>query len=175
MKTTIEISNNTFPVSLESAEVIHADKYTEASGGWGSLPVHSFLYTDVVFRTGTDKKDWHLKINHLDLPIYRGQQVLVICVNNSIIGFIDRQTSKYYYTVTDFAKLLCLGMAYYWVWVIGVLAGLIALVFTWKDEDGFLPLLFFMPIAAMWLIYHAQKWLLNGHIKQQIDQYLREE
>lgn len=174
MKTTIEISNHAFPVSLESAEVIHADKYTEASGGWGSLPVRSFLYTDVVFRTGTGKEDWHLKISHLDLPVYRGQNVLVICINNSIIGFIDRQTSKYYYTVTDFVPLLRLGMAYYWVWVIGVLTGLAALVFTWQEEDISLPLVFLLPIAGMWLIYHAQKWLLNGHIKQQIDEYLRE-
>lgn len=171
----IEISNKTFPISLESAEVIHADKYTEARGGWGSLPVSSFLYTDVVFRAGTGKEDRHLKINNLDVPIYRGQHVLVISVNKSIIGFVDRQTSKYYYTVTDFAQLLHLGMAFYWVWVIGVLTGLLALVFTWKEDDVSLPLLFLLPIAGMWLIYHAQKWLLNGHIKQQIDQYLREE
>lgn len=153
--------------------VIHADKYTQTSGGWGNLPVHSNLYTDVVFRNEAAKEDWHLKINNFDLPLYNGQHVMVIRINDIIIGFVDKQTSKYYYTRTDFSKACKLGMPYYWVWVIGISAGLIGFVLT-KENAYPLPVVLLIPTAMMWLIYQAQKWIRNNNIRGKIDQYLRE-
>jgi len=42
---TLSNSKKELSVSLHPATVIHANKYTEASGGWSNLPVRSTLYT----------------------------------------------------------------------------------------------------------------------------------
>lgn len=74
MKTTISISHKIFPVS---AIVFHADTYGEARDVWDNLPADSFLCTDTVYKTATDAKDHHLKIDHHNLPVYRTKRWLL--------------------------------------------------------------------------------------------------
>src|SRR4051812_26194866 len=119
MSTTIQIAKKELSVSLHPAKVIHANKYTEASGGWNNLPVSSTLYTDVVFRSKESGRDWPINIKGNELPVYTDQDVIVIGLEDLIIGFVDTQTDHYYYTETDFAGNFQLGARLYKVLLTG--------------------------------------------------------
>jgi hypothetical protein len=172
MEKTIRIQNRDILITLHPATVIHTDKYSETSGGWGNLPVVSTLYTDVVFRSRTSKEDWPHKITNRDLPIYNNQEVRVISADNIIIGYIDEQTKKYYYTSDNLSNRMGLGMSYYLVWVIGI-AGAVMIGFITRDTK--MILLVFAPLIITWLFYRIQKWVLHLQVTKAIDHYLQDE
>jgi hypothetical protein len=172
METTIRIQNRDIQIALHPATVIHTDKYSETSGGWGNLPVVSTLYTDVVFRSRTSKEDWHHKITSRDLPVYNDQEVRVISADNIIIGYIDEQTKKYYYTSNNLSNRMGLGMSYYLVWVIGIVGAVIIGLLTWETT---MMWLLFTPLIITWLFYRIQKWVLHAQVTKAIDHYLRDE
>lgn len=172
MTTSFDISGKPYQLVLHNATVIHANKYSETSGGWGSLPLRSTLKMEIVFRSKEDGQDWQVKINNEDLPLYTEQEVTVISLENYIIGFIDKQTSKYYYIDNDFASLLELGIALYKVWLAGILIGITAMMLTP------LPYKFiaaFAPFLLCWVIYILKKWRINREFSSKIDAYLSDE
>lgn len=171
METTIRISKQEILIALHNATVIHANKYTDVRGGFYHSPVNSTLYTDVVFRSKTNIEDWPIYIRSLDLPIYTGQEVMVISADNIIVGYVDKQTGHYYYTTTDLANKLGLGMWYYLVWLIGIVAGII-LFFV--DQNKTQPLVWFSPLAITWIFYRVQKWVIHRRVKKTIDGFLRD-
>ena len=172
METTVHISNQEFPISLDNATVIHANKYTDVRGGFYYFPVSSTIYTDVVFRSKVTNEDWPIYITGLDLPIYTGQEVMVISAGNIIVGYVEKQTSHYYYTTTDLANKLGLGMWYYLVWLIGIIAGIILFL---VDRNKTQPLIWFAPLAITWIFYRVQKWVIHRRAKKAIDSFLRDE
>ena len=129
----IKLSAIEFPLALEKAKVIHANKFSQAQGGAFNLPVSSTLYTEVVFRLENSGEDIRTYIRNLDLPIYTEQAVTVILSDKRVVGFVDMQTNYYYYTTRDFARQLGFGMPFFWVWVIGI-AGAV-LVFFMQDRQ----------------------------------------
>lgn len=127
---------------------------------------------EIVFRNKGDGQDWPVKINNQDLPLYTEQEVMVIGLENHIIGFIAKQTRKYYYTDDDFAALLDLGIALYKVWLAGILIGITAMMLVpvpYKFIAAFLP--FFL----YWLVYILKKWRINREFRNKIDAYLSDE
>ena len=170
MEKLIKVSGKELPVSLHKATVIHADKFTRTSGGWNNLPVTSTLYTDVVFRIDESNEDWPLYIKNIDLVIYNDQRVLVIVVNDAIVGFIDEKTSHYYYTTNKFSKLLKLGIPYPFYIVAGIAAAVILyLVYPKQIQWSLIPLI----LALM--AYQIQKLVLGIKARKAIDSYLEGE
>src|SRR5262245_40944824 len=79
------------PLSLDRATVIHANKYSRAEGVISPF-VFSSLYTEIVFRLIESNEDRSCYVKDLDLPIYTGQDVMIIKVGNIIVGYIDSKT-----------------------------------------------------------------------------------
>ena len=156
------------PLSLHQATVIHANKYSETHGGAFNLPVSSRLYTDVVFRLNNTNEDWPLYINNLDLPIYTSQEVTVVASNNNVLAFIDMQTKYYYFTTRDFSRKLNLGLSFFWVWVIGIMGGVLVYLLQNQVTTGWI----FVPFAIAWIVYTIQKWILNNQVKRKINDFL---
>ncbi len=172
MKTNFEVAKKEFTLFLDNATVIHANKFTETRGGWGSLPVYSSLNVDVVFRSKESGADWPISFKNLDLPLYTNQEVMVISIEQYIIGYIDKQTNKYHYTETDFAYVLDLGFPLYKVWIGSIATGIAVYFIT---TDSYLkPFLCFIPLFVGWLIYRIKKWTINREITRKIDYYLCE-
>ncbi|MES2004653.1 MAG: hypothetical protein V4450_09030 [Bacteroidota bacterium] len=172
MKTNFEVAKKEFSFSLDNARVIHANKFTEASGGWGSLPINSTLYTDVVFRSQESGADWPIRFNNRDLPLYTDQEVMVMSIDQYIIGFIDKQTSKYYYTETDFAYLLDLGFPLFKAVIAGIVLGVLGYFIS--SEMKYRVLFCIAPLFIAWVSYLAKKWQINREITSKLDDYLRE-
>jgi hypothetical protein len=174
IRTTLLFNNEELEFTLHNATVIHADKYTETSGGWGNAPVRSRLYTDLVFRSSDTNEDWPLTVNGRNLSVYNGQKVMVMGLQGSIIGYVDKQSNKYYYTRNEFSSFVKTGMPAYYIWIIGLIGGLLVYLFTPEESDA-LFLLVLLPLGLAWLIYIIQKQMISNRIMQLIDTYLREE
>ncbi|MES2372403.1 MAG: hypothetical protein V4557_07475 [Bacteroidota bacterium] len=164
----IQISNRDLSVSLYPATVIHADKYTDTRGGAFDLPVRTTLHNDVVFRSKQTNEDWPVHIRNLNLPIYSNQDVILIAVEETIIGYIDTRTDLYYYTSTDFVNNFDLGIHPNKIWITGVLTA-IALFFFLPEEKN---LLFFLPLIGMYFFYRIHKTLLNYRAEKAMDSFL---
>jgi len=167
MEKTITVSGKNFPVSLHKATVIHADKFTRTSGGMHNLPVRSTLYTDVVFRIDESNEDWPLYIKYIDLVIYKDQRVLVIVVNDAIVGFVDEKTGRYYYTTTQFSKLLKLGI-HYTYYIIAGIAGAVILYLAYPKQFGWV----LIPLVIALIAYQIQKLILSSQARKAIDSFL---
>jgi hypothetical protein len=170
MEATIKVFTSELPVSLLDATVIHADKFTRTTGGWFNLPVTSTLYTDVVFRSKDTGADWPLYIKDYDVLLYQGQEVSVISVKHTIIGYIDKQTNQYYYTTGNFSGALGIGISGWWLLLACVVTGI--LVYLFLDNQQALTYLF-IPLAVFYLFYLIQKWVINYRARKAIDGYLR--
>lgn len=169
MEKIIKFSNTEIPLSLHSARVIHANKYSEAYGGAFNLPISSTLYTDVVFRLNETREDYKIYIKNLDLPIYNEQEVTVICSAKRVLGYIDMQTNYYYYTTKDFSRSLGIGLPYIWVWVVGILGG--TCLYLINNQE--ISLWVLVPFLAAYILFLMQKWILNHRIQKEINTFLR--
>lgn len=176
MQTHITFGKKQFLLELKNASVIHADKYSEARGGWGNLPVWSTLYTDLVMNSSDDGISWQTTIRNRNLPVYQGQNVSVLLLEQQVIGFIDQGTNKYYYTRTDFNSFLPIGWPLKHFWITGLFFLLIAIVncFMGKNYNPDFVVIPFFGIAATLLVYHLQKWIVNKRFMRAVDHYLQD-
>lgn len=163
----IQISKRNLSVSLYPATVIHANKYTDTYGGSFDLPVRTTLHNDVVFRSKQTNEDWPVHIRNRDLPIYSNQDVTVIAVEETIIGYIDSQTDVYYYTSTDF-YYFDLGIRPHKIWITGAIAAM-ATFFLFQDEQKIFCI---FPLIAMYFFYRIHKTLLNYRAEKAMDNFL---
>lgn len=168
MQNTVKILNKEEPVDLYNATVIHANKYYQTSGGWGSWPVISTLYIDVVFRDKASGDDWPITVRNLDLPLYNEQEVSVICVRNIIIGYVDRKANRYYFTTSDFAKTFTLGIRRVFMWLTGIAGGLITYLLV-PHELAFWA---FLPLLLAVLVFYIQKMVINYRVGAELDHYM---
>jgi hypothetical protein len=162
------LQNFDLTLSLDTATVIHANKFSRADGAI-SFFVFSTLYTDVVFRLNEPNKDLPVYIKNLDLPIYSGEDVTLIRAANIIIGYIDTKSNDYYYISNDLGRKLGLGVPYYWIWLTGIGAGV--LIYFLQDQT--ISIWNFVPFVLAWLLVKLQKVILNYRIKKDVDQILR--
>lgn len=174
IRTTLLFNEEELEFTLHNATVIHADKYSETSGGWGNAPVRSHLYTDLVFRSSDTNEDWPVTINGRNLSVYNGQKVMVMGLQGRIIGYVDKQSNKYYYTRDEFSSFVKVGMPVYYIWIIGIIGAMAVFMFT-TDESDIRLLYALIPFGVAWLIAIIQKQMISNRIMQLIDTYLREE
>jgi hypothetical protein len=168
MQQTVSILSKEEPIDLYNATVIHANKYYRTSGGWGSWPVTSTLYIDVVFRDKASGDDWPVTVRNLDLPLYNEQEVSVICVRDIIIGYIDRKTNRYYFTTSDFAKTFKLGIQHMIMWIIGIAGGLVTYLFVGNE----LAYWAFLPLVIAIIVFYIQKMAINYRVGASLDHYM---
>lgn len=168
MDGTVRIRNLTLPLSLDKATIIHANKYSRADGTISPF-VFSTLHTEVVFRLKDTDEDMPLYVQSLDLPIYPGQEVLLIRISEVIVGYIDVRSKLYYYA-NDISKRLGLGIPGYWVWIIGVIGG-ITVVSLFRNESMIFWM--FIPVIGAWLLYILQKLLFDYQLRKSINSVLR--
>lgn len=174
IRTTLLFNEEELEFTLHNATVIHADKYSETSGGWGNAPVRSHLYTDLVFRSSDTNEDWPVTIDGRNLSVYNGQKVMVMGLQGRIIGYVDKQSKKYYYTRDEFSSFVKARMPVYYIWIIGIIGAMAVFIFTTEESDVRL-LYALIPFGVAWLTAIIQKQVISNRIMQLIDTYLREE
>lgn len=145
MGNTINLSGSEINFTLHAGMVIHVNKYSEARGGWGNLPVHSVLNTEVVVRLAASNDDISLHIEKLDIPVYNNQEVSLLSANGSVIGLVDLKTNKYYYTTGNFYTKLGMRIPAYWVWLIGIASAVITYLIN--------------PTGYSWIIMPFVVWI----------------
>ena len=157
---------------MDRATVIHANKYSQADGVI-SFFIFSSLYTDIVFRLSDTNDDLPCQIRNLDLPIYTGEEVVVLRVANIIVGYMDVKTQYYYFVDRNLGKRLGLGIANSRVWLTAVL-GCAILCFIAMQHWFYIPSLlwFLSPLFAAWIFLAGQRAVLNRKIKRSIHQLL---
>jgi hypothetical protein len=156
------------PLSAHTALVIHSNKYTETSAGAFNLPVSSTLNTDIVFRLKDTGEDYKCYVSDVDLPIYTGQEVRIICCGRVVLAYIDEQTGLYHYTSGDFKRKLGLGLPFYWVWIMGITGA--ALVYFLQKQEA--SEWIFLPFVISYFLNRLHKWTINRKVEKVIDEYM---
>ena len=153
------------PIVLNQATVIYANKLSEASGGWYYLPVVSTLIIDAVFRLKQNGTDLKVRLKDHDVPLYTNQDVIVLSVGNIVIGFVDTQTSLYYYITRDIAQSLGHGVPFHYF-----LLGAFALSFGslfFLDKDSYLVCI--IPLVLGWLGFNLYRRMINLKLRNSIN------
>lgn len=164
----ILVAKRNLSVSLHPATVIHADKYTDTRGGAFDLPVRTTLHNEVVFRSKQTHEDWPIHISGRNLPIYSNQDVIVIAVEEKIMGYVDSQTGKYYYTSTNFFGNFDLGISLYKIWLVGIITA-IACFFLLPDGWKALCL---VPLVITFGFYRIHKTIVNQSALKAMNDFL---
>lgn len=81
---------------LPTRHSVHCNKYNHNWGFVLWIFFFSTLWTDITFR-GSDGIDYAFTVKNKNLPVYNGQSVKLILLDNMVIGFIDISTGFYYY------------------------------------------------------------------------------
>ncbi len=162
---TVILSGKEIEFSLHAGRVIHANKYSEARGGWGNLPVSSVLNTDIVVAL-TNGDDIRVYVRHLDLPVYNGQEVSLLSANGSVVALIDLKTRSYYYTTGNIQDKLGMGVPAVWVWAVGIICAAIA-----YNIDSLGGTFFVMPFFV-WIPVLINRWIFNNKIRKEIRSFL---
>ena len=156
-------------LSVATATVIHANKYSRAEGVFSPFVISS-LHTEIVFRKTGTNEDLSCYVRNLDLPIYSGEEVMVVEVGNIIVGYIDSKTKFYYYITKNLGRRLGLGIAFFWIWLAAIAASFMIVIF---NRFAFTPWCL-PPILLAWLLIKGRRVLLNSRLKKRIDQILSE-
>jgi hypothetical protein len=164
LKETIRLKNSDVTLTVDQATVIHANKYSKADGAVSHLVI-STLHTELVFRISGTGEDLRTDTKHIDLPVYTGQEVLLIRVANIIVAYVDRKSNHYHYLSNDIGRKLGLGIPFYWLWPIGIAGVVLAILM--KEL-----ILAFAPLAMAWLFFLLQRLYYNLVIKKEIDRVI---
>ena len=171
---TIQITGKKFNLKVHYATVLQYKKFSRMMFFTRArfFPQRrNVLFTDVVFRLTETNKEQHLYTHDVELPIYEGQAVDIIMLNEKIIAFIDFKTREYYYTTDDFCSYLHLGMRYFLLWVIGIAGAIIHyLVF----KGGYLAWMI-MPFILALIAYMLINAIINRKVEKTLDDFLQNE
>ena len=154
------------PVTLYNATVIHANKFSRADGAF-SYFVFSSLHTDIVFRMSDTNDDIPVYVSNLDLPIYSGEEVMIVVIAKIVVAYIDSKTNQYYYLSNNLGKTLGMGIAFYWVWLAALLMSLM-IFFIQPTFSAWC----IIPFIGAWLFLLLQRLILHSRLRNRIDQVL---
>ncbi len=124
---------NNIQLTYTNATVIHSNKYNQ---NYGFYLWHMFfqnLLHDVVFKLETTGEEFPVTLKNMNLPLYQNQLITLIAVDDTVIGFIDSNSRKYYYLTNNLQKAL--GKADYLRWIVWGSVILIMAVFIFVNVE----------------------------------------
>lgn len=155
---------NDIQLTYTNATVIHSNKYNQNNGFYVWHLFSQNLLHDVVFKLETTGEEFPVTLKNMNLPLYQNQLVSLIAVDDTVIGFIDSNSRKYYYLTNNLQKAL--GKAGYLPWIFWGSIALILGIFYFLDP-GYtqnLRALFLIP-PLVWLY----QMMSNHRFEKKID------
>lgn len=139
---------NNFVISYNEATVTHSNKYNQNSGIIISFLFMSNFFHDVVFKLDDYSQEFPTTFKNLNLPLYTGQKVTLVSINDNIIAYIDKTTDTFFYLTDNLQRDLEYGLKINWT-VIFVLTFLIYFLMTLFLDPGnkYSSLILLLPIA----------------------------
>ena len=156
--------------TLKPANVINVNKSGTPHGAGLNFLIGSNRHLEVVVRLLQSEEDWKIYTRNRNWPVYPGQEVNIVCVESNVVACVDIATRNYYYTSENYSVRLGLGIAFYWVLVVGVLGGF--LVNYFQHDPSVIEML--TPLACAWFLYTIQQWTHHFRFKKQLDKFLEE-
>lgn len=86
-----------------------------------------------------------------NLPVYNGQSVKLILLDNMVIGFIDISTGFYYYLSNNLKETIQ-GPTSWWLAVVAVIVCFVAGIFIIGNNIWLYALLILLPYLFLWYI-----------------------
>lgn len=169
----MRVSGKELDVELSGAIVLQVNKYS----GTGIFTDDKFfpltqntMHTNIVFQLKDTNKTLPLDVRDVYVPAYDKQEVDIIRVNKSIVGYVDVKNEEYYYLTNDFCKAIGAGIPSFFVWLAGLIGAIIVYNLISSDRDIWYITL---PLFLAWLFYMISKLILNPKIEKAIDEYMQ--
>ncbi len=159
-------SKNNMTLSYLPAKVIHSNKYNQINMLYSIRFLFANLFHDVVFKTDTGE-EYPMTLKNLNLPIYQGQSVILIIINNSVIGFIDNSTNNYFYLTRNLQERLGKGQKLNWIIFVGIVLLVSAILLVKDFNSKFFIYLFLIPVA-----YWCYLRISNSFFERKIDKLI---
>ena len=119
-----------FTISYENATVIHSNKYNQNTGFIIWHFFYSNFFQDVVFKLEHNNQEFPTTLNNLNLPLYPGQKVTLVAINDYVVAYIDKKTNEFYYLTTNLQRDLNYGIKINWRIIILITLGFYILFST---------------------------------------------
>lgn len=168
----MKVMNRNLDIQLSPATILKVNNYEKLNASENKLlPVNSKgSQTDIVFQLKDSDKTLPLSVRHLQLPLYKEQEVDIISANQFIIGFVDVKSEEYYYLTNDFCKAA--GMQFFetLTWFAGIMASIIILRMT---ESVYAPVYATTILTLTWTLNIIMKEVFNRKIENAIDERMQ--
>ena len=165
MNQSLMIGKHDLAIHYTPARIIHSNKYNQNSGFYLSHFFFSNLLQDLVFELDQTGKKHQITLKNITLPAYQGQEVLLIVVNDLVLGYIDNESNKYYYLTDDLSGALGLGIGWKWFIIGGLAAG--AGLFFLLPED--IRHLFFYFLLIVPVLYKMYREVFSRYVEKKLD------
>lgn len=164
MNNHILINNQTYTISYYPATITHSDKYSETSLFASTSYFNSMPKQDIAFKITLTGEEHFFTIPYGRIPATVGQEVSLIVLDKSVIGYINNSNNEYYFLTNQFAKLLGLGIDWKWILLIEILLG-IGIFLSQGYLQTYLSLSFLIVPITYWITMR----LFNLSIQNKID------
>lgn len=150
---------NSLITSRQNAEIITCNKYNQSSNF-----IFSTFCIDVVFKLSFGS-NINITIRNLDLPIYEGQKVELIWVNDSLMAYEDKDTKEaYFFDENPADKFNNPYFNWYSVTIATIAFSILLMIILPEDKRVLLAYLALLPFAFR--IYRA---ISNSYINKTIE------
>ncbi len=168
MQNGFSIGKKEMKVSYVPAKIIHSNKYNSNSGFFFFNMFFSSFWQDLVFHIEETEQDFPITLKNVNIAAYPGQQVKLITIDSTAVGFIDNTTKEYSYFTNHLPQVLEVGLSIKWLVILGIVAlTILYLLFNFGTEQAFIAFLFFIPIA--WWLYNR---IFNYYVERKIDKII---
>ena len=112
----MKVAGKTINVELFPATVLQVDQSasTNILTDTAFFPLKSNApHTYITFQLKENDTTLPLDVPDAQLPMYKEQEVDIISLNQSVVGFVDIKSREYYYITNDFCSALHFSIHYF--------------------------------------------------------------
>ena len=155
---------NPFHISYTHATVTHSNKYNQNVGFVISMFFFSNFLQDVAFKLDDSGDEFRTTFKNLNLPLFTGQKVTLIAINDNVIAYIDKSTNAFHYLTNNLQKDLNYGFKIHWIRVIFLSVAIALAASTVLPTNKFNSLIIPVLLFGVWVYQRVTNFVLEKKI-----------
>lgn len=155
-------------ISYTNATVIHSNKYNHNSGLVISIFFLSNFFHDVAFKLDDSDDELATTFKNMNLPLYTGQKVTLIAINDNVIAYLDKANNQFYYLTNNLQRDLNYGFKINWRTVILLTFVVYLLSLIVLTANYWFSLIIAVLLMTVWVYQRVTNFVLEKKIDKLI-------
>lgn len=157
-----------FQLSYTDATVLHSNIYNQRVGlviGWF---VFNNLQQSVTFRLLDTGEEISTIFRNTQFPLYPGQTITLLSINDKVIAYTDRNTGDYYYFSNNLQQDLGYGVQFTWRFVFALTLLFFVVLAEMPETIASYSMLAFLLPFGFWIYRRITNFFLERSIDRLI-------